>query len=351
MIILGRETISRICRITAVAIAPLVLVFAVPASADPPPAAAGTTSHGFVAKGGRVTPIDHPNAATVPRSPESQTGTGTLGINDRGEILGVYEGRDRVIRHFVRNRMGRYSILDDPPGTRDDRLSYETADINNRGEIVGFYNDDEGATTTGFLRTRTGRFVDVNVPGARVTGPLKVNDLGQVVGIYADADGAVHGFVWKHGDSRTIDVPGAVATVALGINDSGQIVGSWVDADGKYHGFLRHRRGAVTTLPDAHGADPTSGGTQPASINGRGQIVGVAYDARGGSRGFLLDDGRYTPLDGARDAAYTRALDINDRGRIVGDYATRCTGGVRRALTSLRGDVRTPSTRGLAWLR
>jgi uncharacterized membrane protein len=306
-----------------VAAVALAALGAAPTEADPPPAAAGTTSHGLLIDDGIVTPIDHPEAATVPRTPDGQTGTGTLGVNDRREILGVYESRDRVVRHFVRDRKGRFAIIDDPPGTSGDGLSYEAVDINNRGEIVGFYNDDQGATTTGFVRSRRGRFADVDVPGSLATGPLRINDRRQVVGLYVDADGAVHGFLWDDGNSETIEIPGATATVVLGINNRGQMVGSYVDADGAYHGFLRERRGGITTLPQAPGADPGAGGTQPAMINDRGQIVGVAYDARGGSRAFLLDHGAFRLLDGTRDAIYTRALDINNRGQIVGDYGTR----------------------------
>ena len=64
------------------------------------------------------------------------------------------------------------------------------------------------------------------------------------------------------------------------------------------------------------------GGTQPAALNDRGQVVGLAYDAQGGSRAFLLERGVLTPLDGP-GAVYTRALDINNRGEITGDYGTR----------------------------
>ena len=99
-------------------------------------------------------------------------------------------------------------------------------------------------------------------------------------------------------------------------------VGSSIDAQGAYHGFLRDRNGAVTTLPEASGADPASGGTQPTSLNERGQIVGLAYDAQGGSRAFLFARGRFRMIDGP-STVYTRALDITNSGPIVGDYGTK----------------------------
>jgi hypothetical protein len=44
----------------------------------------------------------------------------------------------------------------------------EYVDINKSGEIVGFYNDDHGFTTTGFLRSRRGRFANIDVPDSLV---------------------------------------------------------------------------------------------------------------------------------------------------------------------------------------
>ena len=296
----------------------LATLGAASASADPPPAGAGTTSHGFLVDRGAVRTIDHPGATTMPATPTGQAGSATLGINDRGQILGAYEGKDRLVRHFVRDRRGRYSPIPGPPVGR----AYEYADLNNRGEIAGFYNDEQGATTSAFLRTKSGRFIDINFPGSLVTGVLKANDRRQVVGLYGDAE-KLHGLLWDNGRYTTIDVPGATATVVLGINNRGQTVGSWVGADGAYHAFLRQRDGGVTTLPDAPGGSRTSGGTQPTSINDHGQIVGLVYDSQGGSRAFRYDRGSYALFDGARGAVYTRALDIDNRGRIVGDYGTR----------------------------
>jgi hypothetical protein len=147
--------------VVVIAAIALAALGAMAASADPPPAAAGTTSHGFLADRGVLTATEHPDATTVPSTPNEQAGTATTGTNDRGQVLGGYESADGVIRSFVRDRKGRFTEIEDPPGgSRRD----EYVDINNRGEIVGFYNDDDGVTTTGFLRSRKGRFTGINVP-------------------------------------------------------------------------------------------------------------------------------------------------------------------------------------------
>jgi uncharacterized membrane protein len=233
-------------------------------------------------------------------------------------------------RHREHDCVSRYALIEDPPsGT-----AYETIDINNRGEIVGWYNDAQGFTTTGFLRSRNGRFAGIDVPGSQVTAPFKINDRRQVVGIYVDAGGILQRLLVGRRRLHDHRCPWRRGNRGLRHQQLGQMVGSYFDAAGGYHGFLRDRSGAVNTLPDAPGADTTMGGTLPVSINDRGQIVGGANDARGGSRGFLLERGAYTMIDGSGDATYTRALDINNRGEIVGDYGTRPSAGAR----SSRGD-------------
>jgi uncharacterized membrane protein len=312
-----------------------------PVSAEPPPAAAGTTSHGFLAKRGVFSSIDHPYATTVPAVPSGQAGTVTTGINDQGQILGSYEGRDRVVRHFLLDRGSRYTEVEDPPDGQDGDAFDEYVDINNRGEMVGFYNDTEGFTTTGFMRTKRGRFVDISVPGSQVTAAFKINDRRQVVGFYVDATGAAHGFLWHKRGYETVDVQGAIATLVLGINNRGQMVGSYIDPAGAYHGFRRETDGSISTLPEAPGAVPAMGGTQPGAINERGQIVGLAYDAKGGSRGFLYERSRFRMIAGP-NATFTRAIDINNRGRIVGDYGTQSGMGVSGRLLER---ARTPLAR------
>jgi hypothetical protein len=295
-----------------------------PAGADPPPTSAGNVLHGFrLDDDGDFTVIDHPDAATTIGPNLPVTGTNLSGINNRGEIVGLFEDRSRVVRNFLRSPGGRYTIID-PPGSFPDE---EAVDVNNRGEIVGFVDDngENSAGTRGFLRTRRGHYVTIEVPGAASTAALKVNDRGQVAGFYVDQANAVHGFVWDHGEVTTIDHPRAEATFPFGINNRGDTVGVYYLADGSFHGFLRTPRGSFTTI-DAPGAEL---GTQVASINDHGEMVGVAVHADFSTDGFYRSRwGRFRSIQAPGAATYTRALDINDQGDIVGDYDTepRTTG-------------------------
>ena len=306
-----------------VAVLALAALGAMPASADFPPAAAGKTIHGFVIKDGALTPIDHPNAPSVPMSPDASAGTSATAINDRGDILGGYGDTSRIGKDllFVRDRKGLFTRIADP--FPRDSLT-ELVDINNRREIVGFSYatkaDLDRGISHGFRLDKRGRLTRIDVPGAALTVPFRSNDRGQVVGFYADADMKFHGFVWKDGEFATVDVPGASATFLFGVNNRGQTVGQYLDSNGSYRGLLRSRGGAVTTL-DAPGAALKLGGTLATSINDRGQVIAGAADERGGTRGFVYERGVFTPIDGP-NAAFTRALDINNGGQIVGDYGT-----------------------------
>jgi hypothetical protein len=66
-------------------------------------------------------------------------------------------------------------------------------------------------------------------------------------------------------------------------------------------------------------------------------ILGLAYNAQGGSRGFLLERGRFTMIEGP-NATYSRAIDINNRGQIVGDYGTKPPTAARSS-TARRADL------------
>jgi hypothetical protein len=174
---------------------------------------------------------------------------------------------------FVLDR-GRYRTIEAP----DPTVMLFPFDINNRGQITGEYirvgSDGIGDSESGFVRDKRGRLTVFDVPGAKGTEAIKVNDRGQIAGTWEDRaetpavePGTHHGFLWDRGRLTRFDVPGSLATGALGINNAGQITGAYDDAAGRHHGFVL-RRGRYTTI-DGPGRTVTDAWV----INDHGEIV------------------------------------------------------------------------------
>jgi probable HAF family extracellular repeat protein len=277
------------------------------------PTSPRTQIPGFVLDRGRYTTIEAPEPGVLQYP---------FDVNDDGQISGEYvrvgsDGIPDSESGFLRDARGRTTILD-VPGAK----GTEAIKVNNRGQVAGAFSTDtpivnNSASPHGYLWDR-GKVTRIDVPGAVGTGGRGVNDRGQVVGGYADAAGVVHGFLWDRGRFTTIDAPGAVVTTASDVNNRAQVVGQYLDTGGRVHGFL-WERGRLVTI-DVPGA-PQAGAD---GLNDRGQVVGASFNDLDltGARGFLLAKGvkgPFTPIS-FPGAPRTLATGINDRGQIVGSY-------------------------------
>jgi hypothetical protein len=195
--------------------------------------------------------------------------------------------------------------------------------LNDRGQIAGVYVDSAG-TLHSFVRDRDGDLTRIGVPGALETAVYSINNRGQIVGSYIDSDNVQHGFLWTRRKVLTIDPPrtgaarGGPGTRALDLNDRGDVVGSYFDGR-VFHGFVRNRRGYTDIDP----IDPMPGlGAEAAGINNRGEVVGryaaPVDDATAKLRGFRWRKGSRTTIpDAPGDRCDTVAADLNERGQIL----------------------------------
>ena len=240
-------------------------------------------THSFVRdRRGAVTRFDVPRALF----------TESFDINNQGRVAGTYADAGAtlnpdgsvprgVIHGFVRKPNGAIRTID-VPGAADTTV----VSLNDRGQVVGVY-DKFTASPRGFLRDRNGDITTIAVPGAAQSplgpAPYGINNRGQVVGSYTDAgvvpnpDGTVpprtvHGFLWQRGRITRLDVPGSLLTVAFGVNDRGQVAGGYQDAQGTEHGFVFHR-GKYTTIDAPPPVDEDDTGNIAWGINDRGEIV------------------------------------------------------------------------------
>src|SRR5271170_1518095 len=107
-----------------------------------------------------------------------------------------------------------------------------TQGINDLGQIVGVYVDGSGVYRG--YELSGGRFTTLDVPfaGAIATFAYGINNSGEVVGGWIDSDQNGHGFTLIGGVYASFDFPGGFDTQAFSINSAGDIVGPYDDASG-----------------------------------------------------------------------------------------------------------------------
>jgi hypothetical protein len=155
--------------------------------------------HGFVRMpNGKYRVFDIPDAG-----PDGYSGQGTFpqGINDLGEVSGLYGDANSVYHGFVRTALGSITTFDVPttctnanPPTACAFEGTYAGGINLVGTIVGSYYGEDGVPH-GFWRATNGSITTYDVPRkGYLTVPVSLNDWGQATGLAYDANFVTHGF-------------------------------------------------------------------------------------------------------------------------------------------------------------
>lgn len=184
----------------------------------------GSNIHGFVWDGGTFTQIDAPDADI----------TYLHGINNRGQVVGHSRKDIFALAHGFLWANGQFTSLD-IPGVLIVGQGTETMGLNDRGQVVGSFQS--GGIDRGFLIDgRRVTQIDIGPMGSRATG---INNRGQIVGSFRNAALVERGFL-RHADGSftTIEAPSVSRMAAIGINDGGDVVGLFTLAGGDFHGFL-----------------------------------------------------------------------------------------------------------------
>jgi probable HAF family extracellular repeat protein len=236
-------------------------------------------------------------------------------LSDKGLVVGLSDANIIANRHAFAWRHGHYRDLHGllPPTA----LISTASGTNNRADIVGMYFDGARESNFSFL-LRHRRFVlietTVGTGGVSVSAE-DINNRRQVTGETFDF-GRPRGFVWDRG--RVTILPAFTDTgnvTVMEINDHGVVVGTVDDAVGG--DFVISAAIWRNGQPLDLGLPPGWLGARGNAINNLGQVVGNLIGAnRGGA--FLWQRGDINELPTLDGALASGALDINDRGEIVG---------------------------------
>ncbi len=177
---------------------------------------------GVVLKDGELQPFDFPGAVE----------TELWGISDAtGALTGNYIDASGVRRGFTGDEIIEF------PGASETYADF----VNSSGGMVGSYVDADGLYHP-YIRTPTGRFVPLKLPGAASLEYFFVhgiNDANVVVARTKQVDNVPGTLVGTFQEGlQEFKVPGSVSTEGYNINQDGSIVGHYDTADGRRHGFI-----------------------------------------------------------------------------------------------------------------
>ncbi len=231
--------------------------------------------------------------------------TNLNGLNNLGEVVGTVQSNDcgQGCGFLLNN--GVFTAINYPGA-----IGTKATGINDSGEIVGVYSTS--VTSQGFTETG-GVYASVNYPGATGTSVLGVNNAGDLVGAYSGADGFGHAFLYSNGVFTTIEPVGATGSEAIGINNSGQITGqscistceSFLYSDGVF---------SVVTYPKA-------AYTYVRGLNDNGDLVGNWLNQSGQLQDFVYwNSNHHFESFNIGDGEWSIASGINNDGEIVGFF-------------------------------
>ena len=198
-------------------------------------------------------------------------GSEAFGINAAGQIVG----------DVMRIRAGKeVCFLWQAGRLRELPMRNGCRDINDRGQVLNVYE--------GIVWSETGVVRLEKPAGADDISPQRMNASGVVVG-WAKIHPTNHAQVWVDGKAKALAEPSGYSE-AHDVNSQVQIVGR-VEKDGDHRAAL-WENGQLLILEDLV-KETDWHMTDAHAINDRGQIVGTAYVGKGGNdkraqRGFLL---------------------------------------------------------------
>lgn len=207
--------------------------------------------------------------------------------------------------------------------------------INQKGSVAGLYYD-ASQNRHGIFLPVGGTLVEFNPPGSTDTVPTAINSFNQIVGL-AKINGKFVSFL-RSGTGKYVilSLPGASDFRANAINDSKQIAGWYTDSSNVSHSYIRQPDGTFTFFDEP---DAGSLGTFAQSMNSSGAVTGYYYDSQSGIHAFVRDAaGNFSSFDAPEEVGSTGANKINDAGAVIGTYGAFSVDGSfeRDALGNMR---------------
>ena len=230
-----------------------------------------SVQHGMILAGNKLTTVDNKSCAA-----------GTLafyGINSANTVVGWCISAKTGLDIGLEYSKGKFTSINYPKSN-----GTQVTGINDKGEVVGLYLDSASAEH-GFSKIGA-KYASINVKGATATVAWGVNNKGQITVYGTNAAGYNDAYLVTGKTFKKIDNPNANKTAGEGTivhtpNNKGDIDGTYYDTAGNERGWLLHL-GKYYDVSDPNGPNVT----RADGLNDKLEIVGRYTPSAGGSVGF-----------------------------------------------------------------
>jgi hypothetical protein len=235
---------------------------------------AQNVQHGMILAGKKLTTVNHKGCATT--GGFFGGAIAFYGINSAGAAAGWCTNTTTGLFEAFVYSGGKFTAINFPKSN-----GTQANGINDKGDVVGLYLDS-GNVQHGFVKKGT-KYKSIDVSGGTSTEAWGINDSGQITVFALNSANSYESFLYNGKTFKPVSDPnaGASGTIARIVNNKGDVSGAYFDSNGFEVGFLRHG-GKYYDVKDPKANNLT----KPDGLNDALEIVGRYTNSAGATLGF-----------------------------------------------------------------
>ncbi len=230
--------------------------------------------HGMILAGKKLTSVDHDDCANT--GGFSSGAIAFYGINSAGAAAGWCTNTKTGVNEAFVYAGGKFTTVEFPGSSSTDAIG-----INDKGDVVGLYVDSSGVQH-GFVK-KGSKYSSIDVTGGTDTEAWGINNSGQMTVFAISSAGGYESFIYNGKTFKKVSDPGAgtSGTIARDVNDKGDVDGVYFNSSGDEIGFLLHAGKYYDVMDPKADND-----TRPDGVNDTLEIVGRYATSAGTTVGF-----------------------------------------------------------------
>jgi hypothetical protein len=235
---------------------------------------ANGVQHGMIKGGKNLTTIDHPNCTT-----SGGFAAGAIafyGLNKSCAAAGWCTSTKTGLYNGFVYASGKFTAINFPKSNGTQALG-----INDTGDVVGLYLDSSGVQH-GFVK-KGSKYTSIDVAGDSTTEAWGINNAGQIAVFAITSAGGYDSFIYDGKKFKKVSDPnaGTLGTIIRSVNNQGDAAGAYFDSNSNEVGFLLHA-GKYYDVKDPN----ANNNTRPDGVNDKLEIVGRYTPSDGSNVGF-----------------------------------------------------------------